>query len=143
MSETQAENTAQTSIPEIPTDKLVKIYIRMRDARAQLKTKFEEEDAAIRSQMDTVESALLDTCKKAGADSIRTSAGTVMRGIKTQYWTSDWEEMHKFVLENQMPQLLERRVSQNTMKEFLQANPDKMPKGLNVDSKFTVTVRRS
>ena len=138
-----SEQTAGDTPPEVPTDKLVKIYIKMRDARAQLKVKFEEEDAAIRTQMDTIESMLLDTCKKAGADSIRTSAGTVMRGIKTQYWTSDWEEMHRFILENQMPQLLERRVSQNTMKEFLQANPDKMPKGLNVESKYTVTVRRS
>lgn len=128
---------------EIPTDKLVKVYIKMRDARSQLKVKFEEEDAAIKAQMDVIESTLLDTCKKAGADSIRTAAGTVIRGIKTQYWTSDWEAMHKFVLENAMPELLERRVSQTAMKEFLKANPDKMPQGLNVDSKYTVTVRRS
>lgn len=138
MTEAQVAPTAA----EIPTDKLVRIYIRMRDARAALKAKFEEEDAAIRGQMDVIEATLLDTCKKAGADSINTQAGTVMRGIKTQYWTSDWEAMHQFILENQMPQLLERRVSQNTMKEYLQAHPDKMPKGLNVDSKYTITVRR-
>ena len=126
-----------------PTEKLVKVYIKMRDARAALKAKFEEEDAAIKEQMKTLESVFLDTCKKAGADSIRTGAGIIMRGVKTYYWTSDWEEMHSFILENQRPDLLERRVSQSAMKEFLKDNPDKMPKGLNVNSEYTVTIRRS
>jgi hypothetical protein len=29
------------------------------------------------------------------------------------------------------------------MGDFLKANPDRMPKGMNVESKYTVTVRRS
>jgi hypothetical protein len=125
------------------TEKLVRIYIKMRDQRASLKAEFEQQDKAIRDQMDVIESELLETCKKAGADSIRTQHGTIIRGVKTQYWTSDWESMHKFVLDNQALELLERRISQTTMKEFLANNPDKMPPGLNADSRYTVTVRRS
>jgi hypothetical protein len=134
---------SEETAPAVPTDKLVKIYIKMRDARSTLKAKFEEEDAAIKEQMKSLETIFLDTCKRAGGDSIRTTAGTIMRGVKTQYWTSDWEEMHKFIMDNQMPELLERRVSQTAMKEFLKDNPDKMPKGLNVNSEYTVTIRRS
>jgi hypothetical protein len=128
---------------DAPTDKLVSVYIKMRDARSKLKQEYEEKDKAIKAQMEVLETHLLETCKKAGADSIRTQFGTVIRGVKTQYWTSDWENMHKFVLENQAVDLLERRVSQTAMKEFLQANPDKFPPGLNVNSEYTVTVRRS
>jgi hypothetical protein len=29
------------------------------------------------------------------------------------------------------------------MGEFLKANPDKMPKGMNVETKYSVTVRRA
>ncbi len=128
---------------QIPTDKLVKAYIKMRDAKAELKRKFEEEEAKIKEQMDEVERHLLETCKSAGADSIKTAHGTIIRKVETRYWTSDWESMHKFVLENTAPELLERRISQNTMKEFLQNNPDKLPPGLNADSRYTVTIRRS
>ena len=128
---------------EIPTDKLVRAYIKMRDAKAELKRRFEEEENKIKEQMEAVEKHLLEVCKSAGADSIKTAEGTIIRKVETRYWTSDWESMHKFVLSNEAPELLERRISQTTMKEFLQNNPDKLPPGLNADSRYTVTIRRS
>ena len=125
------------------TEKYVRVYIKMRDARSQLKADYEEKDAEIKRQMDVIESALLETCKSAGANSISTGAGVVIRGVRTNYWTSDWESMHEFIRENDALDLLERRVAQKAMGEYLQKNPDKLPKGMNVDSKYTVTVRRS
>jgi hypothetical protein len=66
-----------------------------------------------------------------------------MRGVKTRYWTSDWQSMHNFIMENKMPDLLEKRISQSTMRQLLDENPDMMPPGVNVDSKYSVTIRRS
>lgn len=125
------------------TEKAVKAYIRMRDARSALAAKYEAEDKAIKDQMEQVEAYLLETCKSVGANSLKTGAGTVIRNVKTRYWTSDWEAMHEFIRENNALDLLERRVAQNAMTDFLKQNPDKMPKGMNVDSKYTVVVRRS
>jgi hypothetical protein len=51
--------------------------------------------------------------------------------------------MHKFIRDNNALDLMERRISQLNMKTFLRENPDLMPVGLNVDNKYTVTVRRS
>ena len=128
----------------IPTEKLVKAYIKMRDARSVLSAEYEAKDEEIKKQMQIVEQHLLEVCKKAGADSVKIhGVGTIIRGVKTQYWTSDWEAMHNFIKENDAVELLERRIAQKAMGEFLQANPDKMPKGMNVDSKYTITVRRS
>ena len=132
-----------TEAPQVPTEKLVKAYIKMRDARAVLSAEYEAKDKEIKDQMELIEHTLLDDCKRAGADSIKTGAGTVIRGVKTSYWTSDWEAMHNFIKENDALELLERRVAQRAMGEFLKANPDKMPKGMNVESKYTVTVRRA
>lgn len=129
--------------PQVPTEKLVKAYIKMRDARAALSAEYEAKDKEIKDQMEMIEHTLLDVCKRAGADSIKTGNGTVIRGVRTSYWTSDWESMHNFVKENQALDLLERRVAQRAMGEFLKANPDKMPKGMNVETKYTVTVRRA
>lgn len=125
------------------TEKLVRIYIKMRDARSVLAAEFEAKDKEIKSQMEVIESHLLEVCKSAGASSINTGAGTIIRSVKTRYWTSDWESMHEFIRENNALELLERRVAQNAMAEFIEQNPDKMPKGMNVDSKYTVVVRRS
>jgi hypothetical protein len=39
-------------------------------------------------------------------------------------------------------ELLERRIHQSNMKQFLEENPDLHPMGLNVDSEYAITVRR-
>lgn len=129
--------------PSPTTDKLVKAYIKMREARSQLKEQYEAQDNAIKEQMGVIESHFLELCKTTGASSIRTSAGTIIRGVESRYWTSDWESMHSFIRENQALDLLERRIAQKAMAEFIKNNPDKLPKGLNVNSEYKVTVRRS
>lgn len=126
-----------------PTEKLVKAYIKMRDARTKLSAEYEAKDKEIKDQMQVVENCLMEACKRAGGNVSIPDVGVVIRSVKTQYWTSDWESMHKFIKENDAIELLERRISQRAMGEFLQANPDKMPKGMNVESKYVVTVRRS
>lgn len=124
-------------------EKLVKAYVKMRDYRAQLKAQYEEQDNTVKEQMELVEAQLLDMCKTTGADSLRTKYGTASRTVQTRYWTSDWEAMHKFIMEHNAPDLLERRISQRQMQEFIKENPDAMPVGLNVDNRYTVSVRRS
>ena len=126
----------------ISVDKLVAVYIKMRDKRAEILRNYEEADSAVKTQMEVVETKLLDICKEIGVDRLGSTHGTVMRTVKTRYWTSDWESMHKFILENKMPELLERRISQTTMKQLLEENPELMPMGLNTDSKYSVTIRR-
>ena len=128
---------------DISVDRLVAAYIRMRDKRSQLLRDYEEADNEIKEQMQAVEDKLLELCKSIGADSLKTKHGTVIRSVKTRYWTSDWQAMHKFILEHEMPDLLERRISQSAMKQMLDENPDLMPVGVNVDSKYAVTIRRS
>jgi len=127
----------------VSVDKLVAVYIKMRDKRAKLLREYEEADGSIKTQMELVESKLLELCKDIGVDRLGSQHGMVMRTVKTRYWTSDWESMHKFILDNKMPELLERRISQTTMKQLLEENPDLMPMGMNIDSKYSVTIRRN
>jgi len=128
---------------DISVDKLVTVYIKMRDKRSTLLREYEEQDGAIKEQMEMLEGKLLDLCKSIGADSLKTQHGTVIRTVKTRYWTSDWNSMHKFIMEHNMPDLLEKRVSQTAMKQLLEENPDMLPPNMNVDSRYAVTIRRS
>ena len=127
----------------ISVDKLVAVYIKMRDKRAEILRNYEEADGSVKSQMELVEAKLLELCKDIGVDRLGSKHGAVIRTVKTRYWTSDWESMHKFILEHKMPQLLERRISQLNMKQLLEENPDLTPMGLNTDSKYSVTIRRT
>lgn len=123
--------------------KLVQVYVKIRDARDLKKKQMEEEIGQLEEQMTLVEQELLEICKTTGQDGGKTQFGSFTRSVKTRYWTSDWDSMYKFIREHDAPELLERRIHQGNFSEFLQQNPDTMPAGVNVESKYSITVRRA
>lgn len=130
-------------VTPVDLDKLTTIYIKIRDRRADNKRTFDAEDTDLKEQMEVLEAQMLDVCKEMNADSIRTPHGTIIRSIKSRYWTNDWDSMYTFIEETSAFGLLEKRLHQTNMKDFLAENPDLYPMGLNVESEFTVVVRRS
>ncbi len=124
-------------------DKLTDIYIKIRDARAEIKADFDARDSVLKDQLGLLESNMLDACKDLNASSIRTPHGTIIRSVKSRYWTNDWDSMYTFIEEQGAFGLLEKRLHQTNMKDFLAENPDLLPKGLNVENEYTVVVRRA
>lgn len=122
---------------------LIKVYVKIRDAKAAKQKEMEAEVANLDEQLSTIEAELLELCKTTGQDGGKTQFGSFRRSVKTRYWTSDWDSMYRFIKEHDAPELLERRVSQTTFKEFLKDNPDKMPEGMNVESRYAITVTRA
>lgn len=123
-------------------EKLVKVYVRIRDAKEQLVREHEEKLAKLQSDLDAIEQELLELCKTTGQDGGKTQFGTFTRSVKSRYWTNNWPRMYDFIRENNALDLLEQRIHQGNLKTFLAENPDKLPEGLNVDSKYSITVRR-
>lgn len=128
---------------EVPLEKLTRIYIKMRDKKAEVAHELEEKVSKIEQDMQTVKTAILTHMKEIGAESLRTEAGIVYRTVRTTYATSDWESMHKFILEHGVPDLLEKRLQQTNMRAFLEEHPDMLPPGLNANSEYSVTIKRS
>lgn len=127
----------------VSADKLVSTYIKIRDAKDTLVREHEQALKSLTDQMEIIEQELLELCKSTGQDGGRTQYGTFTRTVKERYWTNDWDSMYRFIKENDAPELLERRIAQGNFKEFLKDNPDKLPEGLNVDSRYSITVRRA
>ena len=126
----------------ISLERLTATYIKIRDARTALAANFKSEDDDLQAQLEQVKRALLDYCDTNGIESARTTAGTFYRTVKTRYWTSDWESVYKFVLENAMPELFEKRLNQSALKELIEEDPDFALPGLNSDSEYVITVRK-
>ncbi len=125
----------------IPVDRLVKAYVKIRAAYLDMKRQHEEQQSALQEQMNMIKDALLQHCKENNVESVRTDFGTFFRTVKKDYWTNDWESFGKFVVEHAVPELLEKRINQSHMRQFLEEHPDVLPPGLNVESKYSVTVR--
>ena len=127
---------------EVNINKLVKVYIKIRNAIDEKETQHKEELASLKEQFGIVGQSLLNLCKEQNLDSIRTPVGTVSRRISTRYWTSDWDSMYRFISEHDAPFLLEQRIHGTNMKEFLEANPEAFPMGMQADRSYTVQVRK-
>ena len=124
-------------------EQLVSVFIKIRDARDEARRAWEQQEADFNEQLDMIDQQLLEICKETGADSIKTKHGTAIRSVKSRYWTNDWESFYDFIYKQNEFGLLEKRIHQTHMKQFLEENPDLLPAGLNVDSAYTITVRRS
>jgi len=126
----------------VSLEKLTKVYLKISDKRSQLKKEFDKEEELLVAQQDKIKQALLEHCKEHDVSSVKTSEGLFYRSVRQKYWTSDWESMYEFVLENEVPEFFDKRLNQKNIKQFLEENPDSMPKGLNSDSTYTISVRR-
>ena len=122
----------------VSIDTLCKIYMKMRAKVSELDAQI----ATIKEQQEQVSIAMRDKMKELGVNSVRTDHGTVTMLKKTRYYTQDWDSFKNFVLENQAVDLLERRIAQRNMTQFLEENPGLVPPGLNAESKFDVSVRK-
>lgn len=142
MSEVNEEGQSEAP-PALNLDKLTEVYIKIRDAKDNLEAEHKKQVAVLEEQLGIIELELLEACKNMNATSVRTEHGTVIRSMKSRYWTNDWDSMYAFINEHAAFGLLEKRLHQTHMKEFLSENPDLLPMGLNVENQYTVVVRRS
>ena len=80
--------------------------------------------------------------KALGVKSVNTAFGTVTMVHKTRYSTDDWDSFKKFIIENDVVDLLEKRIAQANMARFLEENPGSVPPGLNAFSDFEIRVTK-
>jgi microcystin degradation protein MlrC len=126
----------------IPLDKLAKIYRKLRGKITELTQEYDTQVEVLKSQQDEIKNAMKDQMKALGVTSVRTLEGTVVLSVKTRYSTQDWDEFKKFVLEHEALELLEKRIAQTNMAQFLEENPGSMPPGLNSSSEYDISVRK-
>jgi hypothetical protein len=126
------------------TDELVEAYLVIRSQRDKLLREYEAADLAFKEDMAKLEARMLEMCNAVNADSIRTQHGTVMRKLNERFFCQDWENFYKFVLDNKIPHLLERRIHQGNFKEFISDHEnDGLPPGVSVMREYGVSVRKA
>lgn len=120
----------------IPLDKLVAIHAKIKAKQALL----DKQIADLEEQREEIRLAIKDQMKALGLTSVRTSAGTVSLSKTTRYNTQDWDSFKAFVLEHQVVDLLEKRIAQTNMAQFLEENPGVVPPGLSAVTGFDIRV---
>jgi hypothetical protein len=128
---------------EVPFDKLVKIYRKIKLNIDTLTKEYDTQVEVLKAQQDEIKFAIKDQMKALGLSSMRTEFGTVSMVSKTRYATQDWDSFKRFIIEHEVVDLLEKRIAQSNMASFLQENPGIVPPGLNSFSDFEVRITKS
>lgn len=126
----------------LPADKLVAVYRKIRAVIDEKEAVHKDEITSLKDQLGLVAAKLLDICNEQNVDGLKTPQGSVTRRTVTRYWTNDWEAMYRFIKEQDAPFLLEQRIHNTNMKQFIDENPEALPMGLNADTKYAITVRK-
>jgi len=125
---------------DLPLDRLVRIYMKMRSKMQELDAELER----IKAQQTEVKSAIKDMIRANGDSTtgVKTAYGTVSITQKTRYTTNDWPSFQQFVIEHDAIDLFEKRIAQKNMAQFLADNKELVPPGLNTTTEFDVSIRR-
>ena len=123
-------------------DKLSDAYMKIRLERDQLKLAYEADDAVLSEALSGIENQMLEIMNTTNADSISTKGATVIRSVRKRYNPTNWYAVYSLIAKHDAYGLLEKRIHNGNMKDFLEQHPDEYPAGLNVDSRYAVTVRR-
>ena len=123
-------------------EKLVDIYIQLRDRRAARKKLFEESDSSDKAYQEKIEGTLMAHFNENGIDRVGCESGTAYKSVRTSATVADWDVTLQFIKDNQAWEMLEHRVSKKAVEEFVAAN-EEVPPGVNISREAVINVRRA
>lgn len=127
---------------EATADSMARAYIELRTDLERLTKAYEVEAKVIQDQMEEITNRLSHLCEETGATSIKTEFGTIIRSKQVRFSTTDWGSFHDMVVRFNAPYLLQKRIMDSALREFLEEHPEAYPPGLNTDNRYVISVRR-
>ncbi len=127
---------------EITMDRLAKVYIKIRGRLSELLREYEAAEEVLKKQQKEIADEMKNRLRALGVTSAGTTEGTVTLKTTSRFYAKDWEAMHNFIHEHDAAFLLEKRIAQSNMSEFLEKNPGVVPPGLDTVSEITVSVTK-
>jgi len=135
--------TVEAETEHIPLDQLAKIYRKIKTRMDLVQKEFDTQLETLAAQLDEVKTEIKDQMKAQGAKSVKTDFGTLSLVTKTRYSTNDWDSFKTFVVQNDVVDLLEKRIAQLNMAKFLEENPGLVPPGLNSNAEFEIKLYKA
>lgn len=121
---------------------LLKMFIALRDRRAERKAAYQADDEGDRTKQDKIEIEFLRRFGERGIDNVSArGVGTAYRSTRSSATVADWDAFLDHVRDNDAWELLERRVNKTAVEQFKAAQED-LPPGVNWNEAQVVNFRR-
>lgn len=123
-------------------DRMVRVYRKIRDARAELKAEFDAKDKELKEKLATLEQEFMAQMNEIGSDSIKTPDGVVFRQVSTKATISDSSVFFPWVREHDAFDMLQKRVTIKSVTDYIEDNGE-APPGISVHREHEIRVRKS
>jgi len=121
---------------------LLKMFIALRDRRAERKAAYQADDEGDRTKQDKIEIEFLRRFGDRGIDNVSArGVGTAYKSTRSSATVGDWDSFLEHVQSNDSWELLERRVSKAAVEQFKSVNDD-LPPGVNWSETQVINFRR-
>lgn len=135
-------DTETAPVQPATIDNVVSGYLALRERKAALKKKYEEDVAAIDAGMAKIESFFLQTMRAQGLTSLPTKAGTPYQTTKTSVTVADPGAYWAWIMEDtDRAHFLDIKANKTAVLAYKEEHED-LPPGLNYRAEVTVNVKR-
>jgi len=131
-----------SKISDVGDATLLKLFIALRDRRAERRAAYQADDEGDRAKQDKIENEFLRRFNERGIDNVSARGiGTAYKSTRASATVGDWDSFIQHVQENAAWELLERRVNKTAVDQFKTVNDD-LPPGVNWSETQVVNFRR-
>jgi hypothetical protein len=125
-------------------DQVVALYVHVRDKKEEKDRAHKEDMARYEAKLNELDAYILRELQDMGVESVRTVAGTAYIAHKTRYNCTDWPTLHNWIRETGNLEVLQKRLSETTLKEYQQQQgAGQLPPAVQASVEKTANVRRS
>lgn len=122
---------------------ITRAFIKIRNARADLKHRYDTEDGELKAKQAQLEAVMLDHLIRTRSEAMRTDAGTFYRQEDIKPSCADWSSFYSWIKDNDAFDALEQRIKKTFVKTFMETHDGAMPPGVSVHREFVVRVRKA
>ena len=122
-------------------DQVIEAYLKYRNKKEALEAQIKEQVKELKDKMAKLEAWMKTKADAEGVTSFKTAHGTAF--VTTNHYANvaDWDAVLAFVKENDAYDMLEKRVSKNAVRGYIDQQKA-VPSGVNYGTRIDVNVRK-
>jgi hypothetical protein len=128
---------------QMPVDTLVKIYIKIRDAKSAAKKEFDKAEEGFNTKLAMISTELKARAQAEHVEGFKTEFGTVYLSETMKVSCADWGAFGTFLTDHDPLEFMEKRISSTAIKDYMKANEGQLPPGVNIFKEIEARVRKA
>ena len=125
-------------------EKMFRAHAAIKAKRARLKSDYDAADGGLKKKLETIETGFLKIMNDTGTDQLKVKGvGMVFRTERVLPNAKDWNAVFTYVQESGNFDLLQKRLAQGGVKDFMDTHDGDPPPGVTTTIERGVGVRRT